>query len=220
MLTISAFQYVPPFAQGVVRDLRVRWALEEAGLPYQVRLIGPPDQGAPDYLALQPFGQVPMLQDGDFAMFESGAIVLHIAQRSGVLFPGEEAGRARATTWIFAAVNTVEVPIQQLALIDLFFAGEPWAALRRPGALDEVHLRLRQLAAWLGARDYLDGAFSAGDLMMTTVLRILRHTTIVDDYPTLKAYQLRCEARPAFQKALRDQMAAFEHGAGPGREIP
>ncbi|NHZ37420.1 glutathione S-transferase family protein [Massilia rubra] len=209
MPTISAFQYVPPFAQGVVRDLRVRWALEEAGLPYDVRLIGRADQGAPDYLALQPFGQVPMLQDGDFAMFESGAIVLHIAQRSGALFPKDEAGRARAASWIFAALNTLEPPIQQLAAIDLFFAGEEWAGLRRPGALDDVHVRLRQLAAWLGERDYLDGAFSAGDLMMTTVLRLLRHTTIIDEYPTLKAYQARCEARPAFQKALSDQMAAF-----------
>ncbi|ATQ79206.1 glutathione S-transferase [Massilia violaceinigra] len=210
MLTISAFQYVPPFAQGVVRDLRVRWALEEAGLLYETRLIGPPDQRSPDYLALQPFGQVPMMQDGDLTMFESGAIVLHIAQRSGALFPRDDAGRARATTWIFAALNTVEIPLQQLAAIDLFFADEEWAKLRRAGALEEVHKRLAQLAAWLGEREYLDGAFSAGDLMMTTVLRLLRHTTIVDDYPTLKAYQLRCEARPAFQKALRDQMAAFE----------
>ncbi|NHZ99832.1 glutathione S-transferase family protein [Massilia sp. CCM 8734] len=210
MPTISAFQYVPPFAQGVVRDLRVRWALEEAGLPYDVRLIGRADQSAPDYLALQPFGQVPMLQDGDFAMFESGAIVLHIAQRSGALFPKDEAGRARAASWIFAALNTLEPPIQQLAAIDLFFAGEEWAGLRRPGALDDVHVRLRQLAAWLGERDYLDGAFSAGDLMMTTVLRLLRHTAILDAYPTLKAYQARCEERPAFRKALRDQMAAFE----------
>lgn len=212
MLTISAFQYVPPFAQGVVRDLRVRWALEEAGLLYDVRLIGPPDQRSPDYLALQPFGQVPMLQDGDFTMFESGAIVLHIAQRSGALFPREEAGRARATTWIFAALNTLEVPIQQLAAIDFFYAEEEWAKQRRPGAVEDVHVRLRQLSAWLGERDYLDGAFSAGDLMMTTVLRILRHTTMVEAYPNLKAYQQRCEARPAFQKALRDQMAAFERG--------
>ncbi|CUI08270.1 glutathione S-transferase family protein [Massilia antarctica] len=210
MTTISAFQYVPPFAQGVVRDLRVRWALEEAGLPYQARLIGPADQQSPDYLALQPFGQVPVMQDGELTMFESGAIVLHIAQRSAVLMPKDEAGRARATTWIFAAVNTVEVPLQQLAMLDLFFADEEWARLRRPGAVEEVRKRLGQLAAWLGQRDYLDGAFSAGDLMMTTVLRMLRHTSIVDDYPTLKAYQLRCEARPAFQKALRDQMAAFE----------
>ncbi|RSZ57111.1 glutathione S-transferase family protein [Massilia atriviolacea] len=212
MLTISAFQYVPPFAQGVVRDLRVRWALEEAGLLYDVRLIGPPDQRSPDYLALQPFGQVPMLQDGDFTMFESGAIVLHIAQRSGALFPREEAGRARATSWIFAALNTLEVPIQQLAAIDFFYAEEEWAKQRRPGAVEDVHVRLRQLSAWLGERDYLDGAFSAGDLMMTTVLRILRHTTMVEAYPNLKAYQQRCEARPAFQKALRDQMAAFERG--------
>ncbi|NHZ40997.1 glutathione S-transferase family protein [Massilia aquatica] len=210
MPTISAFQYVPPFAQGLVRDLRVRWALDEAGLPYEVRLIGRADQSAPDYLALQPFGQVPMLQEGDFAMFESGAIVLHIAQRSGALFPKDEAGRARAAGWIFAALNTLEPPIQQLAAIDLFFGGEEWARLRRPGALDDVHVRLRQLAAWLGERDYLDGAFSAGDLMMTTVLRLLRHTSIIDEYPTLRAYQARCEARPAFQKALRDQMAVFE----------
>ncbi|NHZ65974.1 glutathione S-transferase family protein [Massilia genomosp. 1] len=210
MLTISAFQYVPPFAQGVVRDLRVRWALEEAGEPYDVRLIGPPDQASPEYLALQPFGQVPMMQDGELTMFESGAMVLHIAQRSGALFPKDEAGRARATSWIFAAVNTVEVPLQQLAAIDLFYGAEEWARLRRPGALDAVHKRLGQLAAWLGERDYLDGAFSAGDLMMTTVLRLLRHTTIIDAYPTLKAYQARCEARPAFRKALREQMAAFE----------
>ncbi|UOD27867.1 glutathione S-transferase family protein [Massilia violaceinigra] len=210
MPTISAFQYVPPFAQGLVRDLRVRWALDEAGLPYEVRLIGRADQSAPDYLALQPFGQVPMLQEGDFAMFESGAIVLHIAQRSGALFPKDEAGRARAASWLFAALNTLEPPIQQLAAIDLFFGAEEWARLRRPGALDDVHVRLRQLAAWLGERDYLDGAFSAGDLMMTTVLRLLRHTSIIDEYPTLRAYQARCEARPAFQKALRDQMAVFE----------
>ncbi|NHZ92110.1 glutathione S-transferase family protein [Massilia sp. CCM 8733] len=210
MLTISAFQYVPPFAQGLVRDLRVRWALEEAGELYAVRLIGPPDQASPEYLALQPFGQVPMMQDGDLTLFESGAMVLHIAQRSGALFPREEAGRARATGWIFAALNTVEVPLQQLAAIDLLYGAEEWARLRRPGALDAVHKRLDQLAAWLGERDYLDGAFSAGDLMMTTVLRLLRHTAIIDGYPTLKAYQARCEARPAFRKALRDQMAVFE----------
>ncbi|HEX8612597.1 MAG TPA: glutathione S-transferase family protein [Telluria sp.] len=210
MLTISAFQYVPPFAQGVVRDLRVRWALEEAGELYDVRLIGPADQKSPEYLELQPFGQVPMMQDGDLTMFESGAIVLHIAQRSGALFPKEEAGRARATAWIFAALNTVEVPLQQLAALDLFYPDEEWAKLARPGALAAVHKRLAQLAAWLGEREYLDGAFSAGDLMMTTVLRLLRHTTIIDEYPTLQAYQARCEARPAFQKALRDQMAAFE----------
>lgn len=210
MLTISAFQYVPPFAQGVVRDLRVRWALEEAGELYDARLIGPPEQRSPEYRALQPFGQVPMMQDGDLSMFESGAIVLLIAQRSGALMPSEEAGRARATSWIFAALNTVEVPVQQLAAIDFFHPDEEWARLRRPGALDEVHKRLQQLSAWIGEREYLDGAFSAGDLMMTTVLRILRHTSIVDAYPNLKAYQARCEARPAFRKALGDQMAAFE----------
>ena len=210
MITVSAFEYVPPFAQGLVRDLRVRWALEEAGLPYQAHLIGQEDQRSDEYRALQPFGQVPVFQEDGLSMFESGAIVLHIGARSTVLLPADDVGRARATGWVFAALNTIEVALQQLAAIDLFYADQEWATLRRPGAEKDARRRLEQLAEWLGDKEYLEGAFSAGDLIMTTVLRVLRHTSIVEDYPSLKAYQLRCEARPAFQKALAAQMAVFE----------
>lgn len=209
MMTVTAFKSVPPFAQGLVRDLRVRWALEEAELPYQVRLIDAADQQRPDYLAQQPFGQVPVLQDGELTLFESGAIVLHIGARSERLLPADAARRARAVTWLLAALNTIEVPVSELADIDLFHAGEAWTAERRPQVEQALHQRLAQLAAQLGERPWLDGDFSAGDLMMTTVLRSLRHTRIVEDYPNLHAYQLRNEARPAFQRALDGQMAVF-----------
>jgi glutathione S-transferase len=214
MITISAFKWVPPFAQGLVRDLRVRWALEEAGLAYRARLIDADDQASADYRALQPFGQVPVLEEGDLVLFESGAIVLHIGARSEALLPADAAGRARAVTWLFTALNTIEVVIQPLAEIDLFHADQQWAQLRRPDAEKAVKLRLAELAARLGDRDYLEDRFTAGDLMMTAVLRILRHTDLVEAEPRLKAYQARCEARPAFQRALRDQLAAFEQHAG------
>jgi len=212
MITITAFQWVPPFAQGLVRDLRVRWALEEAGLPYQARLIGPSDQKSAEYRAQQPFGQVPVFEEDGLVLFESGAIVLHVGARSDVLLPRDPAGRARATTWLFAALNSIEPRIQQLAEIDLFFANEQWAALRRPGLAERVHQRLHDLAVCLGDREYLDERFTAGDLMMTTVLRNLRHTNTLDEFPTLKAYKERCEARPAFARALAAQLAPFEHG--------
>jgi glutathione S-transferase len=214
MITISAFKWVPPFAQGLVRDLRVRWALEEAGLAYRARLIDADDQASADYRALQPFGQVPVLEEGDLVLFESGAIVLHIGARSEALLPADAAGRARAVTWLFTALNTIEVVIQPLAEIDLFHADQQWAQLRRPDAEKAVKLRLAELAARLGDSDYLEDRFTAGDLMMTAVLRILRHTDLVEAEPRLKAYQARCEARPAFQRALRDQLAAFEKHAG------
>jgi glutathione S-transferase len=210
MMNIIAFKWVPPFAQGLVRDLRVRWALEEAGLTYQTRLIGFDDRASADYRARQPFGQVPVLEEDGLVLFESGAIVLHIGARSEALLPADEAGRARAVTWLFAALNTIEVVIQQLAELDLFCANEEWAKLRRPQVENAVKKRLSELAAWLGDRDYLEDRFTAGDLMMTTVLRILRHTDLVAAEPKLKAYQTRCEARPAFARALRDQLAAFE----------
>lgn len=220
MIRISAFRWVPPFAAGLVRDLRVRWALEEAGLAYEERLIGPEDQGSADYRALQPFGQVPAYresggEDGDLELFESGAIVLHIAERSGALLPAYAAGRARAKTWMFAALNSVEPHVQNLAIIDLFNAEAEWAKLRRPGALEMAEKRLDNVAAWIGDRDYLEQGFTAGDLMMTSVLRILRHTDLVAQRPTLHAYQQRCEARPAFQKALADQLAVFARHAPP-----
>ncbi|GHG89017.1 glutathione S-transferase family protein [Comamonas sp. JC664] len=210
MITVSAFKWVPPFAQGLVRDLRVRWALEEAGLPYQTRLIDPEVQATKDYRALQPFGQVPVLEEDGLVLFESGAIVLHIAARSETLLPTDAAGRARAVTWLFAALNSIEIMIQPLAEVDLFFAKEEWAKLRRPGIVEALHRRLGELAAQLGDREYLEDRFTAGDLMMVTVLRILRHTDLLDGFPTLKAYKERCEARPAFQRALAAQMAPFQ----------
>lgn len=209
MITLSAFRWVPPFAQGLVRDLRVRWALEEAGIPYRERLIGPDDQASTGYRALQPFGQVPAIETDDLKLFESGAIVLHIAERCDTLMPADAKGRARTTAWAFAAVNSVEPAIQNLAILDLFLAKEPWAPARRPALLEMAEKRLSDLEAWLGGRDYLEGRFTAGDLLMTTVLRVLRHTDLVSRRPALKAYQERCEARPAFQRALADHMKPF-----------
>ncbi|HYH99731.1 glutathione S-transferase family protein [Hyalangium sp.] len=210
MITVSAFKWVPPFAQGLVRDLRVRWALEEAGLAYQARLIDAEVQASADYRARQPFGQVPVFEENGLVLFESGAIVLHIASRSEALLPADEASRARAITWLFAALNSVEIHIQQLVEIDLFSAGQEWAKLRRPDQEKAVRHRLAELAAWLGDREYLESRFTVGDLMMTTVLRILRHTDLLDAEPKLKAYKERCEARPAFQRALAAQMEPFE----------
>lgn len=216
MMTVSAFKWVPPFAQGLVRDLRVRWALEEAGLPYEVKLIGPEDQRTPDYLAEQPFGQVPVLHDGELSLFESGSIVLHIAEKNDALLPPDEAGRARARTWLFAALNSLEIFVGQLATIDLFSANEDWAKARRPAVEEMVKKRLADLERALGDRDYFDERFTVGDLMMTTVLRNLRHTKLVAGYPRLAAYQARCEARPAFGRALDAQMATFAKHAPPG----
>jgi glutathione S-transferase len=210
---LTAFRWVPPFAQGLVRDVRVRWALEEAGIPYQERLIGPQDQGTAAYRALQPFGQVPAIESGDLKLFESGAILIHIAERCEVLMPSDAGGRARTCAWIIAALNSVEPPIQSLAEVDLFQAQEPWAAARRQNVTEAVQKRLAALETWLGGRDYLEDRFTAGDLMMTTVLQILRHTDLVARRPPLKAYQERCEARPAFKKALADHLRPF--GANP-----
>jgi glutathione S-transferase len=213
MITITAFKWVPPFARGLVRDLRVRWALEEAGLPYAQQLIDPAVQASSEYRAEQPFGQVPVLREDGLVLFESGSILLHIAARSPVLLPEDSEARARAITWVFAALNSVEVMVQGLAEIDLFYADRDWARAKRPLAEEAVRTRLAELATWLGDRDYLEGSFTAGDLMMTTVLRILRHTQLVEAEPNLKAYQTRCEARPAFQRALAAQLAAFERSA-------
>jgi glutathione S-transferase len=213
-ITVSAFRWVPPFAQGLVRDLRVRWALEEAGLAYQTRLIGPEDQGSAAYRALQPFGQVPSYEEeAGLTLFESGAIVLHIAQRSEALLPSDPAARARATAWLFAALNSIEPHIQSFAEMDFFHAGAEWAAQRRPAALAMVKQRLGDLAAALAGRDYLEGQFSAADILMATVLQILRDTDILAEFPVLAGYLKRCEARPAFARALRAQMATFEENA-------
>jgi len=204
MNRVTAFQWVPPFAQGSVRDIRVRWALEEAGIPYGDHLIGPEDQSSPDFRALQPFGQVPVYRDDKVQMFESGAIVLYIAQTS------DAAGRAMVMTWLFAASNSVEPFVSQIAGIDLFHAQEAWAKERRPQVETMLRKRLGDLQTALGDRQFFaNDAFSAADIIMTHVLRDLRHTTIVADYPALAAYLARCEARPAFQRALADQLAPF-----------
>jgi glutathione S-transferase len=214
MITISAFKWVPEFAYGQVRDLRARWALEEAGIPYDTRLLALGDQDKPDYRALQPFGQVPILQDGDFTLFESGAIVLYIGEHSETLLPKDPLARAHATQWLIAALNSIEPFLMNVALIDLFYANEEWAKLRRPGAVDFAKRRLGGLSKSLGDKPYLDGdRFTAGDLMMTTVLRILKHTDIVTGDKRLAAYIDRCTARPAFERALDAQVGDFREAA-------
>lgn len=212
-IKVSVFRAVPPFAQGLVRDLRVRWALEEAGQAYAEHVIGPEDQKSAAYRRLQPFGQVPAYQEGDLVLFESAAIVHHVAQRCEALMPPDPASRARVTAWMFAAMNTIEPHIQNLVAIDLFHAQEDWAKARRPAAVEAVQKRLQDLATALGERSYLEDRFTAADLLMTTVLRILRHTDIVAGIPALENYRLRCEARPAFQRALAAQMAVFARNA-------
>lgn len=209
MITISAFKWVPPFAQGLVRDLRPRWALEEAGLPYQVKLIDSKDQKSAAYRAMQPFGQVPIYQEDDLVLFESGAIAIHIAERSDTLMPSDAAGRAHAISHVFAALNSIEPFIQNYVMLDLFYPGEEWARLRKPGAEEQARGRLSALRDWLGDKDYLNDRFTVGDLMMMSVLRIPRNTPLLDDFPTLKAYKERGEARPAFQRALAAQMKPF-----------
>jgi glutathione S-transferase len=214
MITISAFRWVPDFAQGQVRDLRARWALEEAGLLYRTRLLGQDDQDTPEYRALQPFGQVPMLEEDGFALFESGAIVLYIGERSETLLPKDPEARARATQWLIAALNSIEPFVMEVARIDIFYADQEWARLRRPGAVEFVARRLGALSRALGDKRYLYGdRFTAGDLMMTTVLRILKHTDIVASDRRLAAYVERCTARPAFKRAFDAQIADFRLAA-------
>jgi glutathione S-transferase len=214
MITISAFKWVPEFAQGLVRDLRVRWALEEAGLPYQTRLLQLGDQDKPDYRALQPFGQVPIFEEDGLVLFESGAIVLHIGLRSELLLPKDAGARARATQWLVAALNSIEPFMMNVAIIDVFYANEEWAKLRRPGAVEFVQRRLSALSRSLGDQPYLDGdRFTAGDLMMTTVLRILTHTDIVTSEKRLAAYIARCTERPAFKRAFDAQIGDFKDAA-------
>lgn len=212
MITISALATAPGFAQGLVRDLRVRWALEEAGLPYRTRLIDRATLASAEYRALQPFGQVPVFQDGDLKLFESGAIVLHIAADSAALMPDDAVGRAKAAQWVFAAISSIEPQVQQVASIDLHYPGQNWAVQRRPSAEAMLVKRLGDLSVALGDREWLEDRFTAGDLMMVSVLRILRHTDLVERFANLHAYRTRAEARPAFQRALAEQMAPFlEH---------
>ncbi|MGB6309059.1 MAG: glutathione S-transferase family protein [Steroidobacteraceae bacterium] len=210
---LTAYKWVPPFAQGLVRDIRVRWALEEAGLSYDEKLLDFGAQNTPEHRAVQPFGQVPVYQEDNLTLFESGSIVMHIGESAPILLPVEPGARARVRTWIIAALNSVEPHVQALVIIDLFHAQEEWAILRRPGALAMAQARLGAVAATLADREYLENQFSGADVLMTTVLRLLRHTTVVSDIPALAAYQARCEARPAFKRALAAQLAAFERYA-------
>ncbi len=207
---ISAFGWVPEFAKGLVRDLRVRWALEEAGIPYSTRLLDARAERPADYFSEQPFGQVPSYRDGEVSLFESGAIVLHIGEGCETLLPADPQGRGRATGWVIAALNSVEPVISQLAAIDLFHSEEEWAQARRPGVVDMVRGKLARVAEHLGDKDWLEERFTAGDLMMVTVLRNLRHTDLVAQFPPLAAYRARGEARPAFRRALDAQLADFE----------
>jgi len=213
MITVSAFRWVPDFAKGQVRDLRVRWALEEAGLPYRTRLLEQGEQDAPEYRALQPFGQVPIFEEDGQVLFESGAIVLHIGERSEALLPPEPAARARATQWLIAALNSVEPHVMNVVLAELFYAGEEWARLRAPSARAFAARRVQAVAAALGDKPYLDGErFTAGDLLMSSVLRI--DPSLISS-PNLQAYVERCTSRPAFQRALASQLADFRPEPNP-----
>lgn len=209
MLTLTTFRSVPPFAAGYVRDLRVRWALEEAGLPYDLRLIDFEDAAKPAYRKEQPFSQIPMLQDGELRLFESGAILLHLGERCPALLPRDADARAQVTVWMFAAMNSVEPYLAELVTLDLFHAGEDWAAGARPAAEEMALKRLRDLDDWLDGRAWLAGEFSAADILMTTVLRLLDSTQLVERFDRLRAYRDRCMARPAFAKALADQLALY-----------
>jgi glutathione S-transferase len=207
--TITAFESSPDRGKGLARDTRVRWALEEVGQPYDVRLVSFKALKEPAHLALQPFGQIPTYEDGDLALFETGSIVFHLAQHHKGLLPDDANGRARALTWMFAAVSTVEPPILELTNARLLESDEDWADERMPIVKDRVRDRLDQLSAYLGDAEWLDGAFSAGDLMMVHVLQRLRASGLLDEYPNLAAYVARAEARPAYQRAFAAQFAVY-----------
>jgi glutathione S-transferase len=206
-ITITAFERSPDGGKGLSRDVRVRWALEEVGLPYQVRLVSFKAMKESAHRALHPFGQIPTYEEGGLVLFESGAIVLHIAERHAGLLPGDADARARAITWMFAAVNTVEPPILELVTVKLIEGDKPWAAERLPLVQGRIRGRLDELSSRLGYADWLDGAFSAGDLMMVSVLLRLKPSGLLDEYPSLAAYAARGTARPAYQRAFAAQLA-------------
>lgn len=218
-ITLTVFERSPDGGKGLARDTRVRWALEETGQPYEVRRVSFSALKEPAHLALQPFGQIPTYEEGDLVLFETGAIVLHIAERHPGLLPaGTGAGahaRARAISWLFAALNTIEPPILELANARLLEADRPWHSERLPLVQDRVRTRLGQLSRRLGAADWLDGAFSVGDLMMVSVLLRLRSSGLLDEYPNLAAYVARGEARPAYQRAFAAQLAINSGEASP-----
>src|SRR6478752_6314738 len=208
-ITITAFERSPDGGKGLARDTRVRWALEEVGQPYEVRLVSFRAMKEPAHRALHPFGQIPTYQEGDLALFESGAIVFHIAERNDGLLPDDANARARAIAWMFAALNTLEPPIVDLGAAMLLERDKTWYKQRLPIVEDRIRHRLGELSSRLGDADWLDGAFSAGDLLMVTVLRRLNGSDILNEYPNLAAYVARGEARPAFRRAFEAQMAVF-----------
>ena len=207
--TITAFENSPDRGRGLARDMRVRWALEEVGQPYEVRLVSFSAMKEPAHRALHPFGQIPTFEEGDLALFESGAIVLHIAQRHAGLLPDDANARARAIAWMFAALNTVEPPILDLQTVKFAESDKPWSAQRLPLVQDRIRNRLGELSDRLAGADWLDQAFSAGDLMMAGVLLRLKTSGLLDEYPNLAAYVARAEARPAYQRAFDAQLAVF-----------
>lgn len=207
--TITAFAMSPDEGQGLARDMRLRWALEEVGQAYDVRLVSFKEMKEPAHLALQPFGQIPTYEEGDLVLFETGAIVFHLAQRHAGLLPNEANARARAITWMFAALNTVEPPIVELEQAPYTVGDKPWLKEFLPLLEDRVRVRLNELSRRLGAADWLDGDFSAGDLMMVMVLRRLDGTGLVEEYPNLSAYVARSETRPAYKRAFDAQLAVF-----------
>jgi glutathione S-transferase len=212
--TITAFKASPDRGQGLARDMRVRWALEEVGQPYHVRLVSFAEMKTPAHLALHPFGQIPTYEDGDLALFETGAIVLHIAQRQAGLLPDDPNARARAISWMFAALSTMEPPILDLQNAVLLERDKPWSAERLPLVHDRIRVRLGELSRRLGEAEWLDGGFSAADLMMVSVLLRLRASGLLAEYPNLDAYVARGEARPAYRRAFDEQLAVFRAASG------
>ena len=211
---ISAFACSPDRGRGLARDMRVRWALEEVGQPYAVRLVSFREMKEPPHLARHPFGQIPTYEDADLVLFESGAIVLHIAERHAGLLPADVEARVRAIAWIFAALGTVEPPILDLSTARLLERDKPWAEARLPILMDRIRVRLGELSKALGRRDWLVDGFSAADLLMVHALRRLEGSGLLDEYPNLSAYVTRGQARPAYKRAFHDQLAVFTGRAG------
>ena len=212
-ITITAFERSPDGGRGLARDTRVRWALEEAGLPYEVRALSFRAMKEPAHLARNPFGQIPTYEDGNLSLFETGSIVLHIAERHEVLLPRDENARARAITWMFAAVDTVEPPIVDITILRVLEGDKPWCAERQPIVEARVRTRLQQLSTHLGDSEWLEGGFTAGDLMMVSVLLRARTSGLLGEFENLAAYVARGEARPAYKRAFEAQLATFNAGA-------
>ena len=214
-ITITAFKASPDRGQGLARDTRVRWALEEVGQPYEVRLLTFAEMKEPAHLKLHPFGQIPTYEEGDLALFETGAILFHIAEHHRGLLPHDPYARARAIAWMFAAVNTVEPPILEFSNAKILEGDKPWAKERMPLVADRVRAALKRLSAYLGDAEWLDGAFSVADVMMVHVLARLKPSGILGEFPNLAAYVARAEARPAYKRAFAAQLAVFEAAQRP-----